>query len=196
MLTLYQAGLTAYVGLVLTSVLKYGAGRHQWDLSLLNASRILFVSFQLRHCRQNPLANASKYANICETVYTATVFFAKLSILLQMLALFGGNRKGTIYWVVHVSIWINFAFYFASAFAIIFSCIPRERIWNPLINGSCINVYGLIISSGALNCLSNLSMLILPIAVIFRLQMELKKKLGICAVFAFGLVSVGNEPRV
>ena len=134
------------------------------------------------------LADILQYANTIEIVYTVTIFCSKISILLQMLTLFGGAWKGAIHWITHVSIWTNLAFYIASGLAVVFSCVPRDKIWNPLVDGSCINVYGLIISSGALNFVSDLSMLILSIVVVFHLHLPLRKRLAICAVFAFGLM--------
>lgn len=123
-------------------------------------------------------------------MYGITVFIIKLSILLQYKKIFAPTgEKNLIYWGVHIVIWLNFAFYFAITFAEIFLCNPREKYWNLLIEtGHCYNRNAANISAGAVNSFSDFVILLLPQRVIWKLQMPLKRKLAVSAVFLTGFL--------
>ena len=83
-------------------------------------------------------------------------------------------------------IWINVLFYTAVMFVAIFVCTPRQKFWNPTIPGHCLNIKTVNIIGSVINSASDLTLMLLPIACVFQLQMTLKRKLGISAVFAAG----------
>ncbi|KAG8531295.1 uncharacterized protein KY384_002923 [Bacidia gigantensis] len=67
-------------------------------------------------------------------------------------------------------------------------CIPREKIWNPLITtGHCIDLKPTIIATGIFNIVSDFMILALPMVPIYKLQRPFKKKLRPIAVFAAGI---------
>ena len=70
----------------------------------------------------------------------------------------------------------------------IFQCTPREKIWNPAVEGSCVDNNASVTVSGAFNLVLDLIMFMLPIYAIWRLKIAIKRKLGICAAFATGLL--------
>ena len=80
-------------------------------------------------------------------------------------------------------------FYLAVMLFRIFACMPREKIWNPEVPGTCIvNSDAQIVSTAALNVLSDFVLLILPLARIWQLQIPTHKKWAISTVFATGLL--------
>ena len=66
-------------------------------------------------------------------------------------------------------------------------CTPREKLWNPSVPGYCFSSRKLGLASGSINVISDFSILILPVPIIWRLQMSKKRKVGITAVFGIGL---------
>ena len=56
-----------------------------------------------------------------------------------------------MYWTVQVTIWVNFAFYAADTIAVAAQCVPRERIWHPWVQGGCIDVRAVRVSSHAMS---------------------------------------------
>lgn len=148
---------------------KYGGGRHQWDISVLDGFQIL------------------RFANITEIMYSPIICAAKVSILFQFLRIFVPRHQGTTYWIIHFVIWTNVGFYLATTFALIFQCTPREKIWHPYIPGRCMNLDVQIVTSGSWNVISDISILVLPLHCIWLLQIPIKRKLGVSAVFATGL---------
>lgn len=89
---------------------------------------------------------------------------------------------------IHVVIWSNFLFYFIGTIIEIMLCTPREKIWNPLMTtGHCFNSNAVYMAAGVFNVVSDFSILILPMVTIWRLQMPLRRRLMIMAVFAIGV---------
>jgi large subunit ribosomal protein L36e len=116
------------------------------------------------------------------------IFAIKLAILLQLIRLFVTNHKSTTFVLMQILIWLNLLFFAAMFFVQIFECIPRERIWNPFIQGKCINIKLSFIVSAAINIVSDFSILALPTVTIWRLQMATSRKLSVSAVFAMGIL--------
>ena len=80
------------------------------------------------------------------------------------------------------------AFYLAYLFVDIFQCVPRRKIWDPTVPGKCISVHVLLIAPAGINIVSDCLILVLPIYLISRLQMTLKNKLAIVAIFSSGFL--------
>lgn len=118
------------------------------------------------------------------------MFSAKLAILLQIQRIFTKHERNFNYWAVKILIASNALTYFALFFAFIFACWPREKIWNPHIEGRCISTNASIIATSAINIVSDITILVLPLLSIARLHLPTTKKLGVGAVFATGALWV------
>lgn len=131
-----------------------------------------------------------QYTNITSIIYCFTTFIIKLSILLQYLKIFPPVHKTDLmYWGTYLLIWLNLGFYIADIFAELFLCSPREKYWNVLITtGHCYSATTVNIASGIFNTISDFLTLLLPQRVIWKLQMPLKRKLGVSAIFLTGLL--------
>lgn len=125
-----------------------------------------------------------------EVIYGPTIFFAKLSILLLYLRIFVTGKGSKTYYAIHFIIWSNFLFYLSNLPTEIWTCIPRERIWDPTVDGKCLNNDAIIVSGGAINVVSDFGILLIPIVSIGHLQMPRAKKIGVLAVFATGFLQV------
>lgn len=126
--------------------------------------------------------------NILEIIYGTILFPAKLCVLLQMMRLFQGNKKDSVYWTIQALIWANFIFYASLGFCVIFACRPRAKLQNPEIPGTCFNNDVLILASSIINIVSDFSILLLPGFAIWKLKMAVKRKLAIGAIFGMGLL--------
>ena len=116
------------------------------------------------------------------------MLFAKISLLQQIRRIFAIKKKGAVYISTTALIWMNSLFYIISAFLFTFSCSPREAAWDVLIEGRCINTKVLVVASSAINIVSDLSILIIPVKCTLWLVMPLKRKLGLSVVFATGFL--------
>ena len=126
---------------------------------------------------------------IGQTMYVIAIALVKLSLLLQYLRIFVPIRDSSvIVLVTYFVIWSHLIFYLINLFFGIFACSPRRKLWDRFIDGHCFNIDAIIISSAAMNCISDFVILLLPQGVIWRLQMPLRRKLGISAIFLTGFV--------
>ena len=111
---------------------------------------------------------------------------AKVSSLVQLRRIFSSAQYGIVRVITNVLIWANILFYISTGLANIFACTPRQASWDPMIQGRCINVFSLLVASSALNVVSDVAILLLPIICTWRLVLPLRRKLAIYVVFATG----------
>ena len=116
------------------------------------------------------------------------MFFAKLSLFLLYHRLFAVNRWTRI--AIYFGVILNGLFYLASCIALIILCIPRrsESWTSPTYAARCYHAEAMGDVQGIFGLLSDIYIFILPLPVLFKLQMSLRKKLGITAVFLTGLM--------
>lgn len=87
-----------------------------------------------------------------------------------------------------VVIAIIFMFYLVNTTFLIVMCRPREKYWNQLPMGSCYSYDAFSLATGFFNVFSDFAILMLPVRSIWKLQVPMKKRLGILAVFATGVL--------
>lgn len=121
-------------------------------------------------------------------LYTPGLWLAKASLIFQLIRIFTPMKSGAVYWACHTLIWANLAVYIAVFFTILFECHPIDATWSPFLAGDCINRNLVLVISAAVNVFSDLLNFLLPIWAIWHLQMAPKRKVGITAVFATGLL--------
>ncbi|KAI1747022.1 hypothetical protein F4782DRAFT_522775 [Xylaria castorea] len=151
---------------------EHGQGRHLWNVSAAEFSQVLL------------------YLNIIEILYGPTMFCAKYVVLRQIEIIFlNHQRNGFAFSLIRILLWANFFFYGAIFLSFILACVPREKIYHPNVDGICINTNASIIATSAINVVSDLSILLVPIIAIWQLQLPLKAKLGIATVFGIGILA-------
>lgn len=180
-----------YAVLILLGV-KAGSGTHMWDMQLKNFFRLLYVRYWSISVKSGTLrSHRNQWANITTIVYGPVVFFIKLSILLQYSRIFNPIGKADLptFVAIRICAWSIFIFYLAVMLFTVFQCNPREKIWNKLeTTGYCYNSGAIYKASGIFNVLSDFAILILPMPLVWRLQMSLRKKLMTTGVFAIGFL--------
>ena len=119
-------------------------------------------------------------------MYGPIIWLAKVSLLVQLIHIFASTHQGFLYWTLHTLIWTNLVMNLSMTISIILQCRPREKIWDPLVQGTCINVETFFIASGIINMISDIAILLLPLWAISNLQLSWKKKVVVSGVFATG----------
>ena len=120
-------------------------------------------------------------------MYNTAVLFMRLSVLLLYLSIFQGR------------VFRNFGLGMG-AFIILFSvasmlslfgiCQPLSKNWNKLEPGKCGSTFKVEIVSGAINLVLDLVLIMMPLPIVWRLQMPAKKKVTITSIFGLGIMSV------
>ena len=119
-------------------------------------------------------------------VYSISLLATKLSIMLLILRVFCSVKHDLPYYLVIGLIVVNSAIYFCYFIVPIVLCRPRSKIWTPQLPGRCADISKLYIASAVFNLVSDIAMLSVPIYLVWRLQMSVRRKIGISAIFCFG----------
>ena len=110
--------------------------------------------------------------------------------MLQFLRIFVPTRRTnkTVFVLIWTVIGLNFGFYLIDTIFEIIMCIPRKKIWDPLMStGHCFDYKAVYRATGIFNVVSDFAVLIIPMISICRLQLPLRKKLMLATVFATGI---------
>lgn len=170
--------------------IKHGGGIHEWNVQFKTFRKMLYVRFSSMHAfRLDRLI--SQWLNVSIIIYNPTVFFIKLSILLQYLRVFVPSRKANMgmFLAVYSVILAMLIFYLVDTAFNIFLCRPRQKLWDPLMDGgSCYDLFASMQATAIFNVVSDIAILVLPISTIWKLQIPPKKKMAIFVVFATGLL--------
>lgn len=128
--------------------------------------------------------------NIIQIWYGPAAAGIKSTILLLYLRIFSPTRRTRLDIAIRAFILIICGFYFTISIAKICQCLPRGRIWDKTVRGSCINLPVLLATSGLFNIVSDVAMLLVPLKGIWNLQMSRKRKIGIYFIFTVGAMWV------
>jgi hypothetical protein len=80
-----------------------------------------------------------------------------------------------------------FMYYTSTTIVKIFECTPRERLFDPKIPGTCIDIPMLLLITGIFNIITDVIILLLPVKAVWDLKMQIRKKTVVVLVFTFGL---------
>ncbi|KAI2465600.1 hypothetical protein F4781DRAFT_408617 [Annulohypoxylon bovei var. microspora] len=163
---LAYAATATYSGLLLTCF-HWGIGRHIWDEPAIW------------------LIPALKYQTIAAQIYFVATTVIKLSLLFLYRRIF--NLQKTAKWFVNGGIILVTLMGIAILLAIIFFCFPVEKAWDDSIPGRCSSPAPVSYLSGAWNAFVDIYVLVLPIPLLWGLNMGPRRKMRLCAVFGIGI---------
>jgi hypothetical protein len=86
-------------------------------------------------------------------------------------------------WLVHA---MNISWLIAILLGVTFMCNPVQRAWDTTLPGTCLNTGLLWQGSGITSLLIDVIILVLPLPMLWRLQMKTSRKLQITGVFMCG----------
>ena len=129
-----------------------------------------------------------QYTWALEILYLPAIWLAKASLLFQLIRVLKPTKSKPTYWACYVLIWSSLAFSIFVLFAIIFQCHPIWELWKQSYIDQCISWKSLLIASSAINMVFDLLTLLLAMSTTWQLQLTPKKKAGLFAVFATGLL--------
>lgn len=114
-------------------------------------------------------------------MYNAALTLIKLSVLMFYVRVFKIVR------IYQIALWlagiIVVAWGITLFFTTLLACIPIEKNWYPSISGHCIErPYTLLIP----NILTDFILLILPMPMLWSIQLSCPRKIGLCGLFAAG----------
>ncbi len=117
-------------------------------------------------------------------IYSFAVPLPKLVLLLFYFRIFSNPRFKLAVWAVAIFViaWCPAVF-----FTDLFQCSPVALAWDKSIEGGrCINVQAFFRYIVISNVMSDIAVLVLPLPVIWYLQMSIRQKLALTGVFLLG----------
>lgn len=108
----------------------------------------------------------------------------KLSVLMLFLRFVPrGKLRITIYLImVAVVLYI-----LISSFDWVYTCRPINKYWDlNITDGSCINWVKIGVFASVMNCLTDVSLLVLPMIILRNLRLPRKQKIGVIIVLMTG----------
>lgn len=123
-------------------------------------------------------------------IYLVSMVTLKVGIILQVLRAFiPRGTRNISFWIGHVVLWINVAFYFAMVVVELKTCTPRAKEWDPTIQGgSCIHASEVRFILAMLNVGTDIVIIALPQRIIWGLHMPIKRKIALSALFLVGIL--------
>lgn len=120
-------------------------------------------------------------------LYGFTICAAKLAILCLYRRMFSIYPRSPFDITVKVLMVLLVLFYIPMNITKILECIPRARIWDPSVPGSCIDTYMLLNVSGVFNTVSDFIIVMLPLGRVWTMKLKLKHKACVVFAFTFGM---------
>ena len=129
-----------------------------------------------------------KQIMIYAIAFGPTICFAKLSLLLLYLRIF--SLVSRVRCAIYIGIFLNIMFYAGSTVAYGALCIPSSgQSWADTLNtGRCIHSNVVNYLQAAFGVLSDFYILILPMPIVYKMKLPFRKKVGVAAIFATGLL--------
>ncbi|KAL2845944.1 hypothetical protein BJY01DRAFT_177308 [Aspergillus pseudoustus] len=138
-----------------------------------------------------PFADITKIFHLYyfeEILYVASIALTKISMLLLLLRLFPDeNFRRATYIVLAFTICWGLGIFLANSF----SCQPISyfwHMWDGEHEGKCIEHAHLLWAHAIINILLDVVIIGLPLSTLIRLNLSWAKKIGICSMFAIGIV--------
>lgn len=74
----------------------------------------------------------------------------------------------------------------AQSVIVVLQCSPAKALWDPRVKGQCIDISIELVGSSVLNVATNFLILALPLPILWRLQISMRKKLQLVGIFLLG----------
>lgn len=118
------------------------------------------------------------------TLSVAAVCFLRASILSLYVHIFRVKPFRMACYVVHG---INFTYFAGTVMAACLICRPISANWDPQA-GTCGDAKSLDLFIGICNMILDVTIVVLPLPIVWKLQMTRAKKLALSAIFGVGLM--------
>ena len=123
-----------------------------------------------------------------ELVYGVGITLIRISVVLFYHRIFGRERK------FRIALWCTggmlIAWFIAISAVSIFQCSPVQKQWDYTLPGHCLSFYGTFIGVTAPNVFIDLFLLLLPVPMLWKLQIRTTQKIALTANFLLGYRSV------
>ena len=172
--------------ILVLSCIPYGAGMHIWDLPPhINSAPILRVSQTLYKSLDFSKLTCGQVSYVLQILYPLSVTAIKLSILLLYLRLFPLMKFRRCV----KSLMVVFGFIGAVVTLVaVFQCRHVDDAWKIALPTNCVTQASMLEGQAIFNLISDVTIIVLPMPVIWRLHMPLRRRLLLLGIFTVGFM--------
>lgn len=117
-------------------------------------------------------------------LYVTGLTLVKLSVLLFYVRVFRTVQAYRVaFWIVGL---IVVAWCVAQSFVALLACIPIQSAWDSSIPGRCVSMEAASVGSSVTDILTDFILLVLPVPMVWNLQISFRRKIGVVGVFIAG----------
>ncbi|KAJ5646517.1 hypothetical protein N7490_002889 [Penicillium lividum] len=161
--------LFAWVDMVLSiMVVRHGAGEHLQALVM----------------DPEKMVKMYKWLVAAQMIYFASLWICRVSGL-AFYARLNPMPRFTLY--MRLALAFVTAVWLAQSLIIGLQCIPIQALWDTSIKGKCLTSTQVFISTSVMTIICDSLILILPVKIVLKLQVNLAKKITLLFVFCFGI---------
>ena len=133
---------------------------------------------------RTPAAKIGIVLFVVDHVYNIGLTLVKLSVLLFYVRVLGKNKVHRIrFWIVG---FLLLGWFVGITLVVFLTCTPLEKLWDDSIPGRCLSVQSTFIGAAVANILMDVILLMLPMPIVWRLQMKTTRKIVLTGVFVAG----------
>ena len=71
-------------------------------------------------------------------------------------------------------------------FAELLQCLPIQKVWDPAVGGSCIDMSKLFLAKAIPDVITNLAVVLAPVPVLCKLRLTRAQMIALCGLFLMG----------
>ena len=117
--------------------------------------------------------------------YYASLSLSKFTIVFQTLRFVAPSQKRSRL-ACYIMIGVIFAYLAYTVITTFTICIPASFFWDKSIEGSCFNFLALWFVNAALNIVTDIAILVIPLRIVIAIQLPRAQKVWLVLVFAIG----------
>ncbi|KAL8944881.1 MAG: hypothetical protein Q9216_000171 [Gyalolechia sp. 2 TL-2023] len=148
---------------------RFGTGRHLLAVGLQNVQVFLKLEYAF------------------QIIYAFTLTLVRLSILMFYRRLFPKESMSRIWKTCYyLIVFLVVGFFISGTTSLVFVCTPIHFFWTMAGDGHCINFQLLLYFGASLTIICDLAVLLLPMPIVWNLQMKRSKRIGVMGIFLLG----------
>lgn len=188
-IVLTLAAFWTYLGLLCWAVFKAGGGLDMRNLREFDFAAILLYVEVRKIFRISCETTGYVTDKADQALLVGTTFFVlvstttKISILLYYRRIFAIQtyKRATLALSVVTGLtWLT------SELGICLQCFPLRSVWDPFVAGHCMDFNVFVLVMGLIDLLLDISILCLPMSIISRLNLSLRRKISLALIFLLG----------
>lgn len=115
----------------------------------------------------------------------------KLTFLFQYNRVLAAHKMQKVVWIFGAFI---MAWAVSQIFVTVFDCVPVQKFWDGSLAGTCTPNIPFWYINAAGNIATDLSIIILPLPILGKLQLRKKQKYFLVGIFSLGFLYVTSSP--